>query len=89
MKDMTDPKVQAEYESKIYDGARDLAVRFKGRPLDMRQELLIMGGAGAEVNAVVDAMNDPEYEETMYRGAMVDEGVIEALKDVLRPLNGF
>lgn len=89
MRDMSDPLIQQEYDTKIYDGARDLAVQFRGDPQGMAAYLSGLGASGVEIIRVIDAMNDPEYFEDNYRGAMVDEGVVEALKDILRPIHGF
>lgn len=89
MRDMSDPLIQQEYDVKIYDGARDLAVKYRGDAAGMANHLRAIGASAQNIYAVCEAMASPEYFEDDYRGAMVDEGVIEALKDTLRPLNGF
>ena len=71
------------YDRLIYDGARDLAAEHKRRIQPMRDKLIEMGVRDANLlDAVVDAQVNPNYQPS-------DEGLIEALKDCLRPLHGF
>jgi len=78
------------YDRLIYDGARDLAAEYKRRIQPMRDKLIEMGVRDANLlDAVVDAQVSPHYQPSNYRGEMCDEGLIEALKDCLRPLHGF
>lgn len=74
-----------KYDRVVFDGARVIGELCKGVPAQMRATLLGLGGDPAKVEQVCQAMCDPAYDESYYRGAMLDEGVIEALKDVLRP----
>lgn len=85
-----DQKAKEErYERLVYDQARDISDRFRGDPDGMRKHLGLFRGNKELVDAVVEAMNDPDYEEIMYRGKMCDEGVIEALKNYLRAFYDF
>lgn len=68
----------------LYDSARDLAVKHGRNTASMAEDLCEMGATPSEICAVMDAQVSSDYQETYYRGAMCDEGVIEALKDFLR-----
>jgi hypothetical protein len=84
------PQDTVRYDTFIFDGARDLAAKHGQDVPSMRAELMAMGVTDSELLfAVEDAQSNPDYELENYRGAKCDEGVIEALKDCLRPLYGF
>jgi hypothetical protein len=90
MKDIRDPAVyEAAYDLLIFDGARDLAVEHGRDTQSMERALQDLGIPQDRINAVLEAQNSADYYENLYRGEMCDEGVIETLKDCLRPLNGF
>ncbi len=83
-------KFDAErYDRLIYDGARDLAFKNRKNIRQMHADLLKLGAPMNAINDVIEAMQSPDYYEENYRGKKCDEGVIEALKDCLRPLHGF
>ncbi len=77
------------YDRLIFDGARDLADQFRNDESGMILTLNAFGVSEENLKSVLSAMCAPDYSEAMYRGKMCDEGVIEALKDCLRPLHGF
>lgn len=77
-----------QYDRLVYDGARFFAEMCKGDARRMYASLIGLGANSVDVNRVIDAMQG-DQEEILYRGAVVDEGVIEAIKDALRPLAGF
>ena len=84
------PQDADRYDRLIFDGARDLAVRYGQDVNAMRLALTNMGITDhILLYAVEEAQVSPDYELDTYRGAMCDEGVIETLKDCLRPLYGF
>jgi hypothetical protein len=78
-----------DYESKIYDGARDLAVAHRDEPMAMFHALEDLGAPPEDCHEVMQAMLSSGYRETLYRGAMCDEAVIEALKAALRAVHGY
>ncbi len=86
---VSDEDRSERYDRLIYDGARFFAEMFKDAPGLMKRSLIGAGGDRSKINAVIIAMGSPDYEETFYRGAMLDEAVVEAIRDVLRPLAGF
>lgn len=77
------------YEKLIYDGARDLAELGKKDANALCVKLELMGVSPAMNTTVMLALTSEDYNETLYRGAMVDEGVVEALKECLRLVHGF
>jgi hypothetical protein len=83
------PEENERYDREVFDGARDLAVRYRNDPEGMAMALVLMGATVEEYTAVVSAMNDPDYYEDDYRGEQCDEGVIEGIKEVLRYRYGF
>jgi hypothetical protein len=84
------PQEAVRYDTFVFDGARDLAAKFGQDVLGMRTELMAMGVTNRDLlYAVEDCQTHPDYELENYRGARCDEGVIESLKDCLRPLYGF
>ena len=89
IRDMSNPSDIKEYDILIDDGARDLAIKYRGDIVGMRKALLALGIPALSIIKVLEAQQSPEYEEIKYRGGMCDEGVIESLKDCLRPIYGF
>lgn len=84
------PQDTIRYETFVYDGARDLAAKYGQDVPGLRAELVAMGVTNQHLLHMVEASQiDPDYEVENYRGAKCDEGVIESLKDCLRPLYGF
>jgi len=89
-RDMSIQANRDDYDRLIFDGARDLAVAHGRNVSSMRSALEAMGVTDQQLLDIVGRnQTADDYEEIGYRGAMCDEGVIEALKDCLRPLHGF
>lgn len=93
MTNMADPEQQARYDRLVYDGARFLAETFKELPREVDRITRVMsvltslGATYREVKYVVWNLSRPDYTETSYRGAMLDEGVVESLKSILRRIH--
>ena len=82
-------EAQERYETLVYDGARDLAVKYQKAGVMLKRVLLELGAPEDLADAAGRATYAPEFELAPYRGAACDEGVVEAVKDCLRVVYGF
>lgn len=83
------PEDNVRYDREVYDAARDLAVTHRKNRRTMSAALMALGFTEDETIVVKQKQAAPDYWEDEYRGKMCDEGVIEALKEGLRRINGF
>lgn len=77
----------AIYDAVVFDGARDLANTYGQNITGLRQALLALGITDMKLlQEVATQQLHPDYFLDTYRGKKCDEGVVEAVKECLRPL---
>lgn len=73
------------YDTIVYDGARDLAALFGKDIKGLLTALVYLTNGFGSLDAVIEAHRS-QCELVNYRGKMCDEGLIEVLKECMRPI---